>query len=412
VLVDDQTGNGCGAVKNLLGVLATDTARAEALNVLSSAEATVALGRLLGYVVVAVRGGVAAVGAVAALISMSPPATPVWVVPAVAINCLWAAAFVAVVLRVGLRPWALVVDVLLSLAFALGQVHLVGPGALPDGGGWVATLCSITLIITHLAWRAPAAVVAGVVIAVGYVVGAGLAGTPDGGVPQLVAFGVQIVSTSVLMLLLRRVSRFADGAIARYQDARREARISEAVRAAEREQSRVLHDKVLGVLMPVGKGDIGQTSTTLRAGAAVALEVIANLDSAEVAGGTVVRLDQLLERTATRTSVRVDHDLTPVLVPGDVAVAFAGAAEAALDNVVRHARTPRARLELTGSTGRVRVEVADDGCGFDTTSSVPAHRYGLREAIRGRMSAVGGGADVESAPGTGTRVRMWWRSDG
>ena len=400
-------------MKNLLNVLATDTARAEALNVLSSAEATVALGRLLGYVVVAVRGGVAGVGAIAALISMSPPATPVWVIPAVAINCLWAAAFAAVVLRWGLRPWAPLVDVLLSLAFAVGQVHLVGPGALPDGGGWVATLCSITLIVTHLAWRAPAAVVAGVVIAVGYTIGAGLAGTPDRGVPQLIAFGVQIVSTSVLMLLLRRVSRFADGAIARYHDARREARIREAVRAAEREQSRVLHDKVLGVLMPVGKGDIGQTSTTLRAGAAVALDVITNLDSAEVEGGTVVRLDHLLEKTATRTgSVRVDHHLTPVLVPGDVAVAFAGAAEAALDNVVRHARTAEARLGLTGSTGRVHVEVADDGCGFDTTSSVPAHRYGLREAIRGRMSAVGGGADVESVPGAGTRVRMWWRADG
>lgn len=397
---------------NLLGVLATDTARAEALNVLSSAEATVALGRLMGYVVVAVRGGVAGVGAIAALISMSPPATPAWVIPAVTVNCLWAALFAAVVLRWGLRPWSLVVDMLLSLTFAVCQRFLVGPGALPDGGGWVATLCSITLIITHLAWRAPAAVVAGVAIAAGYVVGAGLAGTPDRGVPQLIAFGVQIGSTAVLMMLLRRVSRFADGAITRYQDARREAQIREAVRAAEREQSRVLHDKVLGVLTPVGTGDIGQTSATLRTGATVALEVIANLDSAEVEGGTVVRLDHLLERTVTRTSVRVDHQLAPVLVPGDVAVAFAGAVEAALDNVVRHARTTRARLGLTSSTGRVCVEVADDGCGFDTTSFVPAHRYGLREAIRGRMSAVGGSADVESAPDAGTRVRMWWRSDG
>jgi hypothetical protein len=343
---------------------------------------------------------------------MSPPAVPVWVIPAVTVNCGWAAAYVVAVVRRGLRPWSMVVDVLLSTTFAVCQRFLVGPGALPDGGSWVAALCSITLIMAHLAWRPPAAVGAGLLIAFGYVFGAGLAGTPDHGVPQLIAFAIQIVVTAALMMLLRRVSRFADGAIARYHDARREARIREAVRAAEREQNRVLHDKVLGVLTPVGKGDIARTSTTLRVGAAVALNVVANLDSHETPGETVVRLDHLLEKIANGVDVRVDQRLAPTTVPGHVAVAFAGATEAVLDNVIRHARTTSARLVLTSSPRHVCVEVTDDGCGFDPNASVPAHRYGLREAIRGRMSGIGGGAQVRSAPGTGTGVRMWWRSDG
>jgi hypothetical protein len=391
---------------NLAGVLATDSVRAAAVN----REATDALGRLLGYVVVAIRGGVAAIGTVAALLSMAAPASPGWVVPAVVINCGWVAVLTRSVLGHGLRAWHVVGDVLLSTAFAVCQRYLVGPGALPDGGGWVATLCSISLITAHLAWRPPASTGAGLVIAAGYLVGAGMADIPDGGVPQLVAFAIQISVTTVLMVLLRRVSRLADDAIARYHDARREARVRQAVRAAEREQNRVLHDKVLGVLTPVGKGDIARTSATLRTGAGVALEVIAGLDAQETDAGTVVRLDHLLADVVP--PVRLARRLTPVLVPHPVAVAFVGAAEAALDNVLRHARTDQARLILTRAGGQVRLDVVDDGCGFDPDRPVPAHRYGLREAILGRMTTVGGGADIRSTPGAGTRVQLWWRSGG
>ncbi|NED55992.1 ATP-binding protein, partial [Micromonospora aurantiaca] len=67
-------------------------------------------------------------------------------------------------------------------------------------------------------------------------------------------------------------------------------------------------------------------------------------------------------------------------------------------------------LRLAREGGTVVVEVVDDGPGFDP-STVPAHRYGLRESIHGRMSTVGGRAVVTSAPGTGTRIRLEW-SDG
>jgi hypothetical protein len=396
----------------MAGALATESARGEQLSLSSSAEATVALGRLMGYVIIVVRAGVAGVGAIAALISMAPPATPGWVVPAVTINCGWAAAFVVVVLRRGLRPWLMVVDVLLSTAFAIAQGHLVAPGALPDGGGWVATQCSITLITSHLAWRPLAAVTAGIVIASGHVTGAGLASTPDHGVPQLVAFIVQITATTVMMMLLRRASRLADDAIARYHDAQRKAQIRQAVRAAEREQNRTLHDKVLGVLTPVGAGDIRQTSEKLRGSAAVALDVLSNF-SPKSKPDKIVCLDRLLARTAAiiEPSVRVSRRFEPTPVPEHVAVAFAGAAEAALKNVVAHARTERALLTLTSSDGLVTVEVVDEGCGFDP-GPVPAHRFGLSEAIRGRMSEIGGGARITSVIGVGTRVRLWWRSDG
>ncbi|MET8837871.1 hypothetical protein ABZV78_28715, partial [Micromonospora sp. NPDC004540] len=64
---------------------------------------------------------------------------------------------------------------------------------------------------------------------------------------------------------------------------------------------------------------------------------------------------------------------------------------------------------LTAGPGALiqRCRPGDDGPGFDP-ASVPAHRYGLRESIHGRMSTVGGRAEVTSAPGAGTRIRLEW----
>jgi signal transduction histidine kinase len=56
----------------------------------------------------------------------------------------------------------------------------------------------------------------------------------------------------------------------------------------------------------------------------------------------------------------------------------------------------------------VLVEIEDAGIGFDP-ATVPAHRYGLRGSIHERMATVGGRAEIASAPGAGTRVRLEWR---
>jgi signal transduction histidine kinase len=50
--------------------------------------------------------------------------------------------------------------------------------------------------------------------------------------------------------------------------------------------------------------------------------------------------------------------------------------------------------------------VTDQGIGFDPTA-VEADRQGIRSSIVGRMQRSGGGAELTSAPGTGTEVRLW-----
>jgi len=79
----------------------------------------------------------------------------------------------------------------------------------------------------------------------------------------------------------------------------------------------------------------------------------------------------------------------------------------AIANVLRHsgatALTIRAQA-LTG--GIVRVEVADNGCGFDVNAApVDRAQGGLgTRTMRERAEALGGATTVDSTPGQGTRV--------
>jgi signal transduction histidine kinase len=81
--------------------------------------------------------------------------------------------------------------------------------------------------------------------------------------------------------------------------------------------------------------------------------------------------------------------------------------EEALRNVQRHALAHQVRvtlrnLQAAASMDRTRIEVADDGIGFDTTLQRPGH-YGLR-GIHEQAALMGATLQVDSSPGRGTRV--------
>jgi signal transduction histidine kinase len=80
-------------------------------------------------------------------------------------------------------------------------------------------------------------------------------------------------------------------------------------------------------------------------------------------------------------------------------------AQEALTNVVKHARasTVHVRLVWTETAGAfVKLEVSDDGVGFDAFLDRPGH-LGLRMMAE-RTAKLGGTLHVESAPGRGTTV--------
>jgi signal transduction histidine kinase len=78
-------------------------------------------------------------------------------------------------------------------------------------------------------------------------------------------------------------------------------------------------------------------------------------------------------------------------------------AREALSNVGRHAGAATCRVSLYRTGDGAVLEVDDDGRGFDPAQ--PGSGYGLRN-LRERATALGGRAEITSAPGEGTRVRV------
>lgn len=371
--------------------------------------ATYAMRRIAAWFACALRDAVALVGSVAALVGVAPPASLGWVLPAVAVNVGWAALFSFVALTRGLRAWLVTIEVLLTTTLCVLHGHLTAADALPAGAGWVTVLASMTVVVANFAWPLSVAVPAGLVVVAGYLIGAALADLPDRGVVQAAILVVQVGLAGVLMALIRRATGQADRALDGYERVRRAAEVASARRAHEREENRRLHDTVLATLTIVGTGAIDRGSATLRERAIADLAVIDALGRAAQAEADHDRLDQRLREVAAQAPVALEVELSllPCVVPGEVAEAFAGAAGQALANVARHAGVDVAEVRLGRRDDEVRVEVIDRGRGFDA-GRVPAHRYGLREAIRGRMRAVGGEAGVDSSPGQGTRITLSW----
>jgi signal transduction histidine kinase len=109
--------------------------------------------------------------------------------------------------------------------------------------------------------------------------------------------------------------------------------------------------------------------------------------------------------------VEADHALIvdPVVVgdaPVDEALAALGAAtREALVNAAKHSGATAADLYTEVAPERVSVFVRDRGKGFDP-ETVPDDRRGLRDSVSGRLTRLGGTAEVRSAPGEGTEVEL------
>ena len=70
-------------------------------------------------------------------------------------------------------------------------------------------------------------------------------------------------------------------------------------------------------------------------------------------------------------------------------------------------RKKTAKVSLHCEPGQVRLQISDEGTGFET-GTVRAHQMGL-EIMRERAQAVGAILNIESRPGHGTRIAAEWR---
>lgn len=117
------------------------------------------------------------------------------------------------------------------------------------------------------------------------------------------------------------------------------------------------------------------------------------------------------------TQMREKHDLNVSLVADDhprlpeaMRVLVFQIVRELLFNIVKHAGTDRATIELRGDADDLIVSVRDEGRGFACDAAAERIRrtggFGL-PSVRERLALFGGRMEIESAPGAGTRVSLW-----
>lgn len=162
--------------------------------------------------------------------------------------------------------------------------------------------------------------------------------------------------------------------------------------------------------------ELGRAESAATTGLAEARAAIAQMrDNAVRDTGLAAALREMAERLRQRSNLEVsfhqnlDRAVDPVALVDDRAETAFRIAEEALRNIERHSRARSARIELQTSANasgsiRVRLEVTDDGVGFDANAPMPGH-FGLR-GMSEQAALIDGQLVVASAPGRGTRITL------
>jgi signal transduction histidine kinase len=217
----------------------------------------------------------------------------------------------------------------------------------------------------------------------------------------------------------------ADAALDRADRAASEQYVILSRNIEHREHERLLHDTVLNTLTALaraGSDDVAGMISRCRQDVALIEERLSDPAdsalSAQQGYGDLVADVQAVAIAMRPRGLNVHVEIAGeggLAVPATVATALSGAVREALANVVAHARTGEAWVEISftapvagaRTASQVEVTVRDHGIGFDPAGTDPA-RLGLRRSIAERTADCGGHASVWSAPGRGTVVRLSW----
>jgi signal transduction histidine kinase len=102
-----------------------------------------------------------------------------------------------------------------------------------------------------------------------------------------------------------------------------------------------------------------------------------------------------------------EETLGGVRLPTEVEITLFRVTQEALNNVQKHAQTSAVCVALTQRGRKVRLEVSDEGRGFDPSAVLaeqgPVERVGL-SSMRERVALLGGDFEIRSKLGAGTSV--------
>jgi|FLYL01.1.fsa_nt_gi signal transduction histidine kinase len=118
-------------------------------------------------------------------------------------------------------------------------------------------------------------------------------------------------------------------------------------------------------------------------------------------------LKELVDELRVNTLIEAELEVTEELpeLTDEQALAIFHVVQEALNNAARHSRASTVRVTVAGRENDVRVEVADNGVGFDPATNRDRHKHGLRN-MADRARSLGAHLQIDSSPGKGTRVRL------
>jgi signal transduction histidine kinase len=127
--------------------------------------------------------------------------------------------------------------------------------------------------------------------------------------------------------------------------------------------------------------------------------------------GAALRSHVDVLRRAHRADISLALTGSPRLRPGVDEEVFRIAQES-LQNALRHSEAERIDVRLDEGAGGLRLEVADDGLGFEPEeAALRSRRLGLT-SMEERARELGGRLAIDSAPGRGTTITLEVACDG
>ena len=123
--------------------------------------------------------------------------------------------------------------------------------------------------------------------------------------------------------------------------------------------------------------------------------------------GLSVAVKTLAEDICRRNSLKLETSISEKMpeLPPDVEQAFYRVIQEGLENIARHASAKNVNIKLDSGKKSLKLEILDDGEGFDPASVNSAERYGL-QLMRERAQLIGASFGVTSRQGAGTIIRM------
>ena len=183
----------------------------------------------------------------------------------------------------------------------------------------------------------------------------------------------------------------------------REGRIREQERA---EVAAMIHDQVLHTLALIQRNsaDVKEVQRLAR-GQERSLRNWLYKPTASPTERFAAALEQAAAEVEDTYAISVETVVVGDTECDDRVAALVAAAREALVNAARHAGVQTVSLYAEVESDELSVFVRDRGTGFDL-SGVADTRHGVRGSIIGRMQRHGGKAEIRSAPGDGTEVRL------